>query len=463
MRELSAVFGTLEMAATLSHPAEADLRVGLVVIDEAGQATEPLCIIPMTYLAKQGHVALVGDHMQLPPTVLCEAVKEKGLERSMFERLFHAGGCRVIVLSQQYRMRQQLWSWPNDAFYLGRVKTAESAESRYPVQGLSWKTPLAFVDVQSKEERAPHGRSLLNRREAQVAVELARLAIRGHSVTAQGIAILTPYAAQCAHITTLVRGDRALSGVIVRDIDGFQGQERDFVVVSFVRSNDQAAPGFVDNFRRVNVIFTRARRGLAVLGNEATLRHCTTSGLARFLAFARRLGVAHVYRDGQFCVADSDAVPPEAGDEDSDAHSEVARHARPPREAVPKLWSRAQVLSQSPGEDKVVRRMQLEVDALSTSIPFLAALACMISLPVHKGSYEAVSNMSPFEWDRKAWSHEHFFASVGMALDPGNAVLGAALWGLMVVAEAVHEPPRYRCVYTGSFSRVCFLYIYIYA
>ena len=78
------------------------------------------------------------------------------------------------------------------------------------------------------------------------------------------------------------------------------------------------------------------------------------------------------------------------------------------------------------------------------------------------GPMEAVSSMSPFEWDRKAWSRENVFVSVGLALDPGNAVLRAALWGLMVVTEAVRESPRYRCVHTGGSSRVCYIYIYIY-
>ena len=135
----------------------------------------------------------------------------------MFERLFHAGGCKVIVLSQQYRMRQQLWSWPNDAFYLGGVETAKSAESRYPVLGLPWHTPLAFVDVQSREERPLNGRSVLNKLEARLVVHLVRRAIRGGYVSSQGIAIHTPYAAQCAYITRLVALDDSLSGVTVRD------------------------------------------------------------------------------------------------------------------------------------------------------------------------------------------------------------------------------------------------------
>ena len=169
----SAVFGTLEKAADLHHNDCRPLVARMVVIDEAAQATEPLCLIPMSYLAVQGHTALVGDHMQLPPTVTCHAVKDKGLERSMFERLFHDGGCHTIVLAEQYRMRQQLWSWPNDAFYMGGVATGMSAERREPVQGLPWDTPLAFVDVRGREQRPRNGKSYRNECEAELAVRLA--------------------------------------------------------------------------------------------------------------------------------------------------------------------------------------------------------------------------------------------------------------------------------------------------
>ena len=195
----------------------------------------------------------------------------------------------------------------------------------------------------------------------------------------------------------------------------------------------------------------------------ADLRHCATSGLARFMPFAPERGGARVHRDGRYGVADPGAyeAPPVAGDEDSGAHSDVAWKANPLRDAVPRLWSLAVISRRTPGIESVVRSMQQEGLALSRSLPFVAALARMISLPAHRHSVVAVSNMSPFEWDQKAWSRENVFASEGLALDPGNAVWGAALWGLMVVTEAVRESPRYRCVCTGGSSRGCFIYIYI--
>ena len=139
--------------------------------------------------------------------------------------------------------------------------------------------------------------------------------------------------------------------------------------------------------------------------------------------------------------------------------AEWHRNAKRTRDAVPNLWSLDVALRQSPGVDAVLRIMLHEGLALSRSAPFLVALARMISLPVHPHTQAKASEMSPFEWDRKAWSREHFFASVGMALDPGNAVLAAALWALMAVAKAVHEPACYRSVCTDGSSRGCYTYI----
>ena len=118
----------------------------------------------------------------------------------------------------------------------------------------------------------------------------------------------------------------------------------------------------------------------------ADLRHCATSGLARFMPFAREQGGACVHRDGRYCVADPGAyaAPPEAGHEDSGAHSDVAAKANPLRGAVPRLWSLAVISRRTPGIESVVRSMQQKGLALSRSLPFVAALARMISLPAHR-------------------------------------------------------------------------------
>ena len=113
---------------------------------------------------------------------------------------------------------------------------------------------------------------------------------------AEEVAIITPYESQNRCITNVRNRYPELKNVSARDIDGFQGQERDFIVVSFVRCNSKGSVGFVDDANRVNVILTRARRGLVVLGCESTLRYCLTSGLSRLFRFARSMGVSYVYR-----------------------------------------------------------------------------------------------------------------------------------------------------------------------
>ena len=136
---------------------------------------------------------------------------------------------------------------------------------------------------------------------------------------------------------------------------------------------------------------------------------------------------AYVLCDGQYRPATSGefAKVSDAGDQTSRAQREDAQD---PQRAIPQLWSKKVALQHSPGVEQVVKNMKEKCEALSNSIPFLAALAEMISLPQHTGGMLDTANTSPFAWDRKAWSREHFFASVGLALDPGNAVLSATLW-----------------------------------
>ena len=136
------------MSAELQHEDAPPLQVRFLTIAEAGQATGPMSVIPMTHPAPQAHLALVGDHRQLPPTVLCTSAKEKGMQCSMFERLMTHGAGHAVVLSIQYRMLEQLWTWPNWDFYESEVRTALCSRDLPPVRGLPWDSPLAFVNVQ---------------------------------------------------------------------------------------------------------------------------------------------------------------------------------------------------------------------------------------------------------------------------------------------------------------------------
>ena len=142
--------------------------------------------------------------------------------------------------------------------------------------------------------------------------------------------------------------------------------------------------------------------------------------------------------------------------------AEWHRNAKRTRDAVPNLWSLDEALRQSPGVDTVLSIMLQEGLALSRSLPFLVAFARMISLPVHPHTQAKASEMSPFEWCRKDWSREHFFAQVGMALDPGNCILARGLWSLMAFANALPSEARLldaangcaKCLATGLVQEV---------
>ena len=142
-----------------------------------------------------------------------------------------------------------------------------------------------------------------------------------------------------------------MSDVVVRDIDGFQGQERDFVVVSFVRSNSGGLPGFVDDAKRVNVILTRAKRGLVLLGNERTLRSCTESGLAQLLVELRQAGHSYVFVSGRYQCAPPGAACA-SGDRASSASGPpgaTKAAAKEQRTPVARLWSATALMKNSPG------------------------------------------------------------------------------------------------------------------
>ena len=467
---MTVVFGTLDSCSEVS-----DIAAPLVIIDEANQATEPASIIPFDQLDSLGHVVLVGDQHQLVPTVLATSAKEKGLGRSLFERLLVEGGCEVVHLKLQYRMKQLIWSWPNSVFYADGIGTAATAEGQAVVGGLPWRSPVAFVHVPGSEERV--GTSYRNLLEAECAVNLVLGALASRTVRPDQVAIITPYAGQKKCLLQHMDGVRETFGVLVMDIGAFQGLERDFIVVSFTRSNTAGMTGIVDDKSMVNFMLTRARRGLAVLGNHATLSYCRASGLCWFMDFAHAEGVAYVYsKDGRFEPYPVNTLPPEA----------AAGHSRPPapctckeapatvRTAVPTVWSLRQRLQLSPGLTAVAGSLQDEARQLQCSLPFVVSLAAMLSLKQHElnivdieealvtllmllispqrvrsasdicilklhthAQIQHTQDIGPEQWDRKAWSRQNFFASEGVALDPGNEVLSAALLALVVLADAL--------------------------
>mgnify|MGYP001324582844 CR=1 FL=1 len=265
-------------------------RFDLVVIDEACQGTEPGAWIP---LLRAGRVVLAGDHCQLPPTVRSDQAQRRGLGVSLFERLADASGGKLARrLDVQYRMHRAIMEFSSDEFYESGL-IADAAVESHVLTGLPQvasvpltESPLEFIDTAGAgydEELEPDGESRLNRREADLVVaRVAALVASGVSPAAIGV--ITPYAAQARLLTERLPHE----ALEVDTVDGFQGREKEAILISLVRSNEQGEIGFLADTRRMNVAMTRARRKLIIVGDSATL--ASDPFYARLIASCERLG-----------------------------------------------------------------------------------------------------------------------------------------------------------------------------
>ena len=254
-------------------------RFPLVLLDEATQATEPASLIPLTKGAR--HVVLVGDHHQLPPTVISRRAEEDGLACSLFERLVSLGA-QSTMLTTQYRMHPVIREWPSERFYGGQLEDGILAEERAAPAGFvwpDWNAPVAFIPVEGAEDTSPDGASKQNMDEAGLAVRVVDMLLSGNDITPHDIGVVTPYSGQVRLLNDLFEsaGGREqherYHGLEIKTVDGYQGREKDVIVLSAVRANEAGELGFLTDRRRLNVAITRARRGLIVLGHPRTLRN----------------------------------------------------------------------------------------------------------------------------------------------------------------------------------------------
>lgn len=243
-------------------------RYDLAVVDEATQATEPATLLA---LARADRAVLAGDPNQLPPTILSAEAQAGGLGVSLFERLsaLHGGAGRV-TLAEQHRMNARIMRFPSEALYGGALR-AHPAVAGHALD----EEPLLFVDTAGTgwEEAVPEGSdSRQNEGEAILAVrEVERILALGAAPA--DVAVISPYDAQVQRLRQLL-APHVDAGLEVDTVDGFQGREKEAVVVSLVRSNDAGEVGFLADVRRMNVAITRARKKLVVIGDSATvLRH----------------------------------------------------------------------------------------------------------------------------------------------------------------------------------------------
>ena len=242
-----------------------------VLIDEATQATEPAALVPLTRGTRQ--MVMIGDHRQLPPTVISRRAEQGGLARSLFERLVEMG---IVphLLNTQYRMHPSISEFPNSQFYEGLLEDGVTATEREAPAGLlwpDWEAPLSFLPVNGDEVLSPDGASKENPAEAAWVAKLLSDFVEAGSLLISDIGIVTPYAGQVRAIRDIVPD--SMQSVEVRTVDGYQGREKDLIIFSCVRSNKDGNVGFLSDRRRLNVALTRARRGLVVVGNPETLRN----------------------------------------------------------------------------------------------------------------------------------------------------------------------------------------------
>jgi ATP-dependent RNA/DNA helicase IGHMBP2 len=258
----------LATLTSLDAPALAGRRFALAVVDEATQAVEPAAYLA---LLRAERVVLAGDHLQLPPTVLSAAAQEGGLGVSLFERLLAAHGDLVkVTLAEQHRMNEAIMRFPSDALYGGLLR-AHPRVARHALDD----APLEVVDTSGRgfEDATPEGSdSKVNEGEAALAAaEVERVLALG--VAPADVAVIAPYDGQVQRLRQLLAG-RVDEGLEVDTVDGFQGREKEAVVVSLVRANDAGEVGFLADVRRMNVALTRARKKLVVVGDGATVaRH----------------------------------------------------------------------------------------------------------------------------------------------------------------------------------------------
>ncbi|MGD8859529.1 MAG: AAA domain-containing protein [Myxococcales bacterium] len=256
-----------------------DEAFDLVVLDEATQAVDP---IALAALARAPVAVLAGDPQQLPPTVVSQEAARAGLSRTLFERLAEREGERVVrMLKVQYRMHAALMRFPSESMYDGALTAADAvAEWRLAdLQGVADDPlrpgPFHFIDTAGKgwaEVRDVEDPSTHNPEQAErTAREARRVLSRG--VEPGDVAIITPYLAQARLLRALL-ADAVAGGLEVGTVDGFQGREKDVIIVDLVRSNEDGDVGFLADIRRTNVAITRARRLLLVVGDGTTLaRH----------------------------------------------------------------------------------------------------------------------------------------------------------------------------------------------
>ena len=274
------------------------MHFSTLFIDEAAQALEAACWIA---IRRAGRVIFAGDHCQLPPTVKCYEALKGGLGRTLMERIASEKPECVTLLRTQYRMHEDIMRFSSDWFYNNQMVAAPEVRNR---SILDLDLPMTWIETPAAPPSAPEGATIVATRESR-GNEAPSGAVRGASISNVSeahltllalqayfeligkerilqeridVGIISPYRAQVQLLRQLLRKNESLKPfrrfITVNTVDGFQGQERDIIVISLVRSNDEGQIGFLRDLRRMNVAITRARMKVIILGDRHTLtRH----------------------------------------------------------------------------------------------------------------------------------------------------------------------------------------------
>ena len=271
------------VACTLAgsaHRVMTGMKFATLFIDEAAQALEPACWIA---IRRADRVILAGDHCQLPPTVKCQEAVRGGLAHTLMQTIVKRKPEAVSLLKVQYRMNEEIMRFSSDWFYGGNLQASPEVKYRGI---LDYDTPMVWVNTEGldcNEEFVGDSFGRINKAEARLTLEQLQTYITRigkHRILEERIdfGVISPYKAQVQYLRQLIRRDAFFKPfhhlIAVNTVDGFQGQERDVIVISLVRANDEGQIGFLSDLRRMNVAITRARMKLIILGDASTLtRH----------------------------------------------------------------------------------------------------------------------------------------------------------------------------------------------
>jgi ATP-dependent RNA/DNA helicase IGHMBP2 len=255
-------------------------KFGTLFIDEAAQALEAACWIP---IRKADRVILAGDHCQLPPTVKAPEALRAGLGHTLMQTIVKNKPETVSLLKLQYRMNDEIMRFSSEWFYGGMLQSAPEVKYR---SILDFDTPIEWINTEGldcNEEFIGENYGRINKSEAELSIEQ----LKGY-ITKIGrerflderidVGMISPYKAQVQYLRRLVRNGAFFKpyrqAITINTVDGFQGQERDVILISLVRANEEGQIGFLNDLRRMNVAITRARMKLIILGDASTLtRH----------------------------------------------------------------------------------------------------------------------------------------------------------------------------------------------